>query len=136
MEFMHTDLTMPWFFTTQRYGWSDLSTGWWFKTNTLIQSFLSVQRNGVAMTLLGHQDVVTNVAWVSDVDTESMEQYLVSGSADGSIIFWKVNLGLDQNTACPWEVVETFECPAYRLTAFMSFFSMLIFCVIKKWRNI
>jgi len=67
-----------------------------------------MQRNGVVMTLLGHQDVVTSVAWMSDVDTESMEHCLVSGSADGSIIFWKVNLELDQNSACPWEILDTF----------------------------
>jgi elongator complex protein 2 len=62
------------------------------------------------MTLLGHQDIVTSVAWVSDVYKGSMEHRLVSGSADGSIVFWKVDLGIDQNGTCPWEKIQMFEC--------------------------
>lgn len=61
------------------------------------------------MTLLGHQDVVTSVAWVTDVDSEGVEHCLVSGSADGSIVFWKVNLSLDQNETCPWEIIQMYE---------------------------
>ena len=69
----------------------------------------SLQRNRVVMTLLGHNDVVTSVAWVSDVESESKEHCLVSGSADGGIIFWKVQLDLDQNRTCPWEMVQRFD---------------------------
>lgn len=61
------------------------------------------------MTLQGHQDIVTSVAWVSDANSGSREQWLVSGSSDGSVILWKVYLDVDQNNSCPWELVQLFE---------------------------
>lgn len=61
------------------------------------------------MTLLGHQDSVTAVAWVSDVDTDSTTHYLVSGSTDGTVILWKVQLDVDQNTKCPWVMLQNFS---------------------------